>query len=157
MDSIFEKGETYALQMQGVRAIVCRFAGEVGWSSQSRGRRAHASIYGSINGLNGVIDVEMDETDWNKMPDALPLAFPFLLWSSASLDVGSKRMFADQEICWGSPFGDLEKHVPLFLASAWGMLNTLSTFNLREIRGPMLKPDWPPLFGPPRMRMRSAN
>jgi hypothetical protein len=154
---IFEKEETYKRQMLAVREAVLCFAESKGWSPQSRGRRAHVSIYGSVNGLSGVMDIEMTEVDWNRMPTSLQPDTLFTLWSSAFLDRHGTRYVADTELFWTVPFASLPATVSRFMAEAWEMLTGLNESNLiGEFPGPSQNPDGPPDFGPPRRRGNQA-
>jgi len=150
---IFEKEQTYKKQMLAIRETVLCFAESKRWSPQSRGRRAHVSIYGPVNDLNGVMDVVMSEVDWDAMPASLQPDTPFILWCSASQDRDGTRFGADTELFWMAPFASLPSTVDRFMAEAWEMLTGLTESNLIEkFPGPSKNPDGPPDFGPPRRR-----
>jgi hypothetical protein len=153
MDHILQKEIVYRAQMADVRETVLRFIEPKGWATQSRGRRAHVSVYGPVSGLDGVIDIEMEETDWDKMPESLQPNTPFWLWCSASLDRDGLRLSCDTELFWRAPFVSLVETVDEFLPRAWDMLTNLNQANLlREWPGSAKNPDGPPDFGPPRRR-----
>ena len=153
IEDIVEKEQTYKKQMLPIREVVLRFAESKGWSPMSRGRRAHVSIYGAVNGLNGVMDIIMVEDDWDKMPSSLQPDTPFTLWCSASLDRDGVRLCADTVLFWTAPFAILHETTELFLPRAWAMLAQLGHNNLVEKwPGPYEHPDGPPDFGPPQRK-----
>ena len=153
IEAIVEKEKAYKKQMLAIRDTVHRFAKSKGWSPQSRGRRAHVSIYGPVNGLKGVIDIVMTENDWDVMPKSLQPDTPFVLWCSASLKRDDIRQGADTELFWTVPFASLPETVERFTADAWEMLIGLNDSNLlKEFSGRSENPDTPPDFGPPRKR-----
>ena len=153
MDHILQKEGVYKAQLSGVRDAVLRFVEPMGWRLQSRGRRAHVSVHGPVRGLNGVMDIEMEETDWEEMPDSIQPATTFLLWCSGSLDRDDHRYSADTELFWRSTFEMLSEAVDRFLPMAWEMLTGLTESNLlRDWPGPAQDPYEPPEFGPPRRR-----
>ena len=157
-NNILDKEEVYVGQIADVRRVVQCFFEPKGWQTLHRGRRAHASSFGPMHAFVGVVDVEMLETDWNKMPSALQPETSFTLWCSASLMRGKVRLFSDTELCWQAPFSDLIVVVERFLPEAWKMLSTLTDANLLDRwPGPSASPDRPPNFGPPRIRQRSAG
>lgn len=154
MDSILEKSENYKRQMAPILAIVLPFAKARNWDPLWRGRKAHASIYGPVSGMSGVIDIEVGIDKWEDMPNYLEPDTPFTLWSSATKDCNGIRLFADTELYWKTPFSELEIHVPLFLFQAWTMLLELKEHGFVKIwNGPSMDPDLPPDFGPPRKRV----
>jgi hypothetical protein len=151
IEQIVEKEQTYKEQMLPIREVVLRFAESKGWSLMSRGRRAHVSIYGPVNGLNGVIDIIMVGDDWDKMPSSLQPDTAFTLWAAASLDRDGVRLCADTVLFWTAPFAILPETTEVFLPQAWVMLAQLSHSNLvKEWPGPFEHPDGPPHFGPPQ-------
>ena len=151
VEDIIARQNTYREQMRSVRETVLRFAEARGWSPMSRGRKAHVSICGPVNGLSGVVDIEMECEGWAEMPAQLQPDTPFTLWCSASLDRGGIRFFADTELYWRATFAALPETVERFLPQAWGMLTQLGAGNLRkEWPGPSMHPDGAPDFGPPR-------
>ncbi len=154
MDSndIFVKEEAYRTQMAGIRETVLRFAESKCWRPMSRGRRAHVSIYGQVNNLDGHVDIIMQEDDWTKMPKLLQSDTPFDLYCSAGINVGgAPRQYADTELFWRCPFTLLAETVDRFLPIAWDMLSKLTATNLiHNWPGPPENPDFPPCFGPPR-------
>ena len=153
IEEIVEKEQTYKNQIVAIRDTVLRFAKSKGWSPQSRGRRAHVSIYGPVNGLKGVMDIVMTEDDWDKMPKSLQPDTHFVLWCSASLNREGARLAADTELFWTVPFSSLPETVERFIADAWEMLTGLNDSNLlTEFPGRSANPDSPPDFGPPRRR-----
>ena len=153
IEKIVEKEQAYKKQMLPVRDTVLRFAKSKGWSPQSRGRRAHVSIYGPVNGLKGVMDIAMTEDDWDVMPKRLRPDTPFVLWCSASLNRDGIRLGADTELFWTVPFSSLPETVERFTVEAWEMLDGLNDSNLlEEFPGRSVDPDSPPDFGPPRKR-----
>ncbi len=119
-----------------VRDIVSRFAESRGWSSQHRGFKAHASIYGPVRGVTGVIDIEMERRAWDAMPNALMPETPMTLWCSASADRGGVRLHADTELFWEVGFGGLLQRVPAFLEQAWAMLESFEEGNFGAWPGP---------------------
>lgn len=150
---IFQKEIIYRTQMADVREAVLRFIHPKGWETQNRGRRAHVSVFGPVSGMQGVIDIMMEETDWNTMPESLQPNTAFSLWCSAHLDRDGIRHFADTEIYWRAPFESLTQTVGKFLVPAWEMLSALNDSNLLlEWPGPSTNPDRPPSFGPARRR-----
>jgi hypothetical protein len=153
IEEIAEKEQAYKMQMLAIRDTVLRFAESKGWSPQSRGRRAHVSIYGPVNGLKGVMDIVMRENDWAVMPKSLQPDTPFVLWCSASLNRDGIRLGADTELFWTVPFSSLPETVERFTADAWEMLIGLNDSNLlKKFPGRSVNPDSPPDFGPPRKR-----
>lgn len=153
MNHILQKEAAYRAQMADVCRAVLHFIEPRGWATQSRGRRAHVSVHGPVGGLDGVIDIEMEETDWDRMPESLRPGTPFLLWSSAHLNRDGVRCFSDTELFWRAPFVSLVATVEMFLPRAWNMLTSLNQDDLlREWPGPSLNPEGPPDFGPPRRR-----
>src|SRR4051812_18351380 len=100
MDYILQKEVVYATQMVDVRDAVLRFVEAKGWATQSRGRRVHVSVYGPIKGLDGVIDIETEETNWDRMPERLQSGTPFWLWCSASEHRDGSRLSSDTELFW---------------------------------------------------------
>jgi hypothetical protein len=153
IDSILEKEQTYKRQMTPIREIVLKFAEQKNWSPMSRGRKAHVSIHGPVNGLNGVIDIEIERLDWDDMPNSLTPDYPFTLWCSASKDLDGVRFCAETELYWQVSFIDLPTYIPRFLDSAWAMLSDIKENELvPKWPGPSANPDLPPDFGPPRRR-----
>jgi hypothetical protein len=153
IEEIAEKEQAYKMQMLAIRDTVLRFAESKGWSPQSRGRRAHVSIYGPVNGLKGVMDIVMAENNWAVMPKSLQPDTPFVLWCSASLNRDGIRLGADTELFWTVPFSSLPETVERFTADAWEMLIGLNDSNLlKKFPGRSVNPDRPPDFGPPRKR-----
>ena len=153
IEEIAEKEQAYQKQMLAIRDTVLRFAESKGWSPQSRGRRAHVSIYGPVNGLKGVMDIVMTEDNWDVMPKSLQPDTPFVLWCSASLNRDGIRLGADTELFWTVPFSSLPETVERFIVDAWEMLIGLNDSNLlTEFPGRSENPDSPPDFGPPRKR-----
>ena len=153
IEEIVEKEQAYKKQMLAIRDTVLRFAKSKGWSPQSRGRRAHVSIYGPVNGLKGVMDIVMTEDNWDVMPKSLQPDTPFVLWCSASLNRDGIRLGADTELFWTVPFSSLTETVERFTVDAWEMLIGLNDSNLlKEFPGRSENPDCPPEFGPPRKR-----
>ncbi len=153
IEKIVEKERTYKKQISAVRDTVLSFAESKGWSPQSRGRRAHVSIYGPVNGLKGVMDIVMKEDDWAVMPESLQPDTDFVLWCSASVNRDGVRLAADTELFWTVPFSALPETVERFIADAWEMLNGLNDSHLlTEFPGRSENPDSPPDFGPPRKR-----
>jgi hypothetical protein len=153
IEEIAEKEQAYKMQMLAIRDTVFRFAKSKGWTPQSRGRRAHVSIYGPVNGLKGVMDIVMTEDDWAVMPKSLQPDTPFVLWCSASLNRDGIRLGADTELFWTVPFSSLPETVERFTVDAWEMLIGLNDSNLlKELPGRSENPDGPPDFGPPRKR-----
>ena len=159
ISDIVEREVTYGGQLTPVREKVLAFFQPKGWEQQSRGRRAHVSVYGKVNFLSAVLDVEMEETDWDKTPRKLTGETPFILWSSAFLDRDGRRLSGDSELFWRTTFEGLVYAVDLFLPKAWEMLSALSPASLvEEWPGPAQGPDGPPDFGPPRIRVpRPSN
>lgn len=150
-DHIFQKEEVYRTQMAEIRAIVLDFAQSKGWHPFSRGRRAHVSIFGKINNLDGVLDVIMEEDNWNTMPAALLPETQFLLLCSGNRNVQEPlRRYGDTQLFWRAPFSILPETVNRFLPVAWGMLSGMNESNLRKDSFPFVNPDLPPDFGPPR-------
>ena len=153
IETIVEKEQAYKKQMLAIRDMVLRFAKAKGWTPQSRGRRAHVSIYGPVNGLKGVMDIVMTEDDWDVMPKSLQPDTPFVLWCSASLTRDGIRLGADTELFWTVPFSSLPETVERFTVDAWEMLIGLNDSNLlKELPRRSENPDSPPNFGPPRKR-----
>ena len=153
IEEIVEKEQTYKNQIIAIRETVLRFAKTKGWSPQSRGRRAHISIYRPVNGLKGVMDIVMTEDNWDEMPKSLQPDTHFVLWCSASLNRDGNRLAADTELFWTVPFSSLPATVERFTADAWEMLSGLNDSNLlKEVPGRSVNPDLPPDFGPPRKR-----
>lgn len=155
MDPILQKEIVYRAQMGDIREAVLRFMEPRGWCLMSRGRRAHVSVYGPVGALalDGVIDIMMEEVDWDKMPEALQEDTSFYLWCSAGLDRDGLRLSADTELFWRAPFALLARTVDMFLPRAWEMLTGLTEANLLQVwPGPSGDPDGPLSFGPPRRR-----
>ena len=154
IDDIVRKEENYKRQMLEVRGIVLHFAKSIRWLPQSRGLKAHVSIYGTVNPLNAVIDIEIERLDWDEMPEALLPETPFTLSACAYRDVDNQRYLADTELFWEVSFEQLLPTVQMFLPRAWQMLCGLSEANLlAEWPGPSPSPDLYPDFGPPRKRV----
>ena len=150
---ILRKSRVHNGQMEGIRRRVLAFAAEVGWGPKSRGRRASVSIYGDVRQWSGVIDIEIAEPQWERMPERLAPETEFILWCSAGVSDGEVRGSADTELYWSAPFAQLPRTVDLFLPAAWDMLLGLGEQNLLwDYPGPARDPDTPPHFGPPRWR-----
>ena len=146
-NDILEKERVYLGQIAAVRRVVHCFFEPKGWQTLHRGRRAHASACGPVHAFAGVVDVEMLETDWKKMPSALQPDTSFTLWCSASQIRGGARFFSDTELFWQAPFSDLIAVVERFLPEAWKMLGTLTDANLLDgWPGPSTSPDRPSKF-----------
>jgi hypothetical protein len=146
--------ERYRDQMSSVRDSVLRFVEPKGWHLFSRGRTAHVSVCGEVNHLDGVIDIQMEEDDWDKKPASLQLDTSFSLSAHASLDRDGKRRFSDTILHWRVPFSILPDTVDRFLPRAWDMLKGLTEANLLdEWPGPSEDPAGPPDFGPPQRRV----
>ncbi len=153
IEEIIEKEQIYKEQIASIRDTVLSFAETKGWSSQKRGRKAHISIYGPVNGLKGVIDIVMTEGNWDLMPESLQPDTPFVLWSSASLNSDGIRLGADTELFWTVPFSSLPETVERFIVDAWKMLTGLNDSNLiADLPRRSENPDSPPDFGSPRKR-----
>ncbi len=153
MNSILEKEVIYRQQMAPILEIVMRFAEPRGWVKTHRGRKANASVSGPVHDFNGVMDIIMEEYDWDKMPDALTAETPFCLGCCAWQDRESGRYLADLELYWQVPFGELPRYLDRYLAAAWEMLQSLKASDCSTQRiGPAINPWLPPDFGPPRMR-----
>lgn len=157
IEEIIEKEQTYKKQIASIRDTVFSFAESKDWSPQSRGRKAHISIYGPVNGLKGVIDIVMTEKDWDIMPKSLQPDTSFVLWCSASLNRDGIRFGADTELFWTVPFASLPETVERFIVDAWKMLTSLKDSNLiADLPRRSENPDSPPDFGPPRKRKKQA-
>jgi len=155
IDSIFEKEQEYLRQLAPVRAMVLRFAEQMGWGPQNRGRKAHVSIFGPVNGLIGLIDIEIARLDWDDMPETLTPNYPFTLWCSAAQTRDGVRLFCKRELYWQVRFAELPKYVIGFLQCAWQMLLELNEHDLSpDSPGPSTNPDFPPNFGPPRVKKK---
>ena len=155
IEKILEKEQTYNKQILAIRETVLRFATSKGWSPQSRGRKAHISIYGPVNGLKGVMNIVMTEDNWNVMPESLQPDTNFVLWCSASLNRDGTRLVADTELFWTVPFSSLPETVERFIVDAWKMLISLNDSNLlTKTPGRSENPDTPPNFGQPRKRRK---
>jgi len=153
IEEIIEKEQTYKKQMLAVHEAVLSFAESKHWFPQSRGRKAHVSIYGPVNELKGVINIVMTEDNWDEMPESLQSDTPFVLWCSASLNSDGIRLGADTELFWTAPFSSLLETVERFTTEAWKMLSGLNDSNLlTEVPGRSENPDVAPDFGPPRKR-----
>jgi len=152
-EHIFAKEATYRTQMADARAALLSFLEPKGWEPLHRGRRAHVSACGPIGAYNGIVDVEMVETDWNRMPAVLEPSTQFTLWCSADHTRGGMRLFADTEVYWQSPFSSLLDAIHRFLPVAWHTLERLGDSNFAaDWPGPSTLPDLPPSFGPSRPR-----
>ena len=138
--------------MADIRARVLRFAESKGWKPMSRGRRAHVSIYGKINDLDVAVDVIMEESDWNLMPEKLQPETLFTLFCSGNInESGSSRRYGDTVLFWQAPFSILTETVDRYLPLAWEMVSGMTHANLlKDWPGPYGTPDGPPDFGPPR-------
>lgn len=150
-DHILDRSIVYSAQMVNVRKVALRFAEPKGWAPFSRGRRAHVSVSGPVNELVGVIDIEMEETNWDLMPDYIQPSTAFTLWSSGFVDRDGVRFSCDTYLYWRAPFATLVDAAGRFLPRAWDMLTSMTETNLIRRSDPAKDPDDSPDFGPPRL------
>lgn len=151
-DDILTKQGTYRDQMAPVRELVLGFAERRDWSPMSRGRRAHVSVFGPVEGRTGAIDIEVEPRAWDELPNPLTAETLFTLWCSASVPRDGVCLHADMELFWVVGFEDLLPTVPRFLERAWEMLKSLEDGNFGPWHGPSRQPCVAPGFGPPRRR-----
>jgi len=155
MKSIFEKSEVYRTQMAPVEKLLLDFALRIGWKTQSRGRKANASIYGKIGKYNGVLDILIEEDDWDKLPDKLSNESIFTIWCGAYFEENEKKSVVNRELYWRTTYGELQEVVPKFISYAETMFESIKEDSeLISWSGASINPDIGPNYGPPRNRSK---
>lgn len=133
--TILDKERVYRQQMATVRDRVQAWATPRGWTLKRRGRFAHASAHGPINGLVGVLDIEMEFESWDTAPDSLSDDSPFIVFASAFIDRSNGRWVSSKCMRRHVTFGFLLIHVDELLAEAWSLLEEIDTSDLRVSDG----------------------
>jgi hypothetical protein len=150
MKTIWDKGETYKAQCEVIRHRVSMFGQAHGCEPIPRGRHGHASLLCNLGRFTGIIDIQMELIDWNKMPDDIPPEYPFELWCSADK---APDLYSLTNVFWELPFCEVEKNLDHFLEVCWDFLTNLKDTDFTDaLPETSVSPDRGPNLGGPKPR-----
>ncbi len=105
--------------MAEIRERISVFGAKHGWEMLGRGRKAHASIYGEVNGLSGVIDIEMVFECWDTCPEHLDDSTPFTVFACVFNDTAEGRYADSKKFHMETTYGEVGENLDEFLAETW--------------------------------------
>ncbi len=125
--------QVYLGQMSAIRQRMFTFARARGFMPLRRGRHAHASIFGVVNGLASVIDIEMEFASWDQAPPRLELATPFVVFATVFQDAPEGRRVDVSPYIVKTNFASISDNVEHYLAVTWRYLQSRSHQDLQFV------------------------